>query len=231
MDKKVVILDTETNWFVHNEIIQLAYVMAHWYWYNSLRERSIYFSAENPIDIEAMAVHHITEDKIFTMPRFSLDSLIQAIWEDSIIVAHNAQFDIGVLRKYGEVKNPHICTMKLAVSLQRWPKVSLQYLRYAIWLSQEWKAHDALWDAVICHKLFEHLRDTIIAEKGMSLDEFYDYAIGLSMKDMFNFGKHKWKFMEEVKKEDPWYFRWLIDAENRKESPDQTQIWVWQKYL
>ena len=96
------------------------------------------FNPGRPIAIEAMAVHHITNEMVADQPPFKnspaykkLETLLND--EQSILVAHNARFDIDMLRREGIQTDKAVCTYKLSRYLDkegRIPQYNLQYLRY-----------------------------------------------------------------------------------------------------
>ena len=64
------------------------------------------FNPGKPIAIEAMAVHHITNEMVATKPPFKGSPAyekLKALLDDeqSILVAHNAQFDLNMLQREG----------------------------------------------------------------------------------------------------------------------------------
>src|SRR3990167_7686056 len=67
---------------------------------------------------EASAVHHITNKMVADKPSFleSEDALkIKKLFEnqDSVVVAHNATFDLTMLKKEGIVPANFICTLRV----------------------------------------------------------------------------------------------------------------------
>ena len=72
-----------------------------------------------PSSIDAMTVHHITNEMVLDKPAFrdgdTWKKLLDLVNSDGyVIVAHNATFDVDMLKKEGiEAKNV-ICTLKLA---------------------------------------------------------------------------------------------------------------------
>lgn len=93
-----------------------------------------------PIDYEAMAVHHITNEMVFWKPSFLWSELEKElkmhIAKDGILIAHNAAFDNTVLKNYGINPGLSICTMKLAKHIfyghEEIKNHKLQYLRYVL---------------------------------------------------------------------------------------------------
>ncbi|OIO55754.1 hypothetical protein AUJ46_00465 [Candidatus Peregrinibacteria bacterium CG1_02_54_53] len=79
---------------------------------------------ERPIPWEAKRVHHISDEEVLTAP--TIDAILPEFLrfaQDSLLVAHNAEFDMGFLIRekeccWGYIELPEsICTMKLSRSL------------------------------------------------------------------------------------------------------------------
>lgn len=164
-----IFLDTETHSKENPILIQLAY----------LRDTNIgvakvneYFNTGGPkIEFWAMAVHHITEKMIWDKKRFDdsleRDDLISILLWWSILVAHNASFDVGVLKNHNVLVPDYICTLKLARYIYpEFEAHNLQYLRYRLGLEfdKEINPHDAMSDVYVLEKLFYHLSKKL-AEK------------------------------------------------------------------
>ena len=123
------------------------------------------FNPGRPISIDAMVVHHITEKMVANKPKFQesdeykeLKGLVSDI--NNVIVAHNAKFDMQMLRKEGIDTTRVICTLKLARHLDKngvIPKYNLQYLRYFPGLETDARAHDAAGDILVLEALFSRL--------------------------------------------------------------------------
>src|SRR3989344_3204544 len=95
-----------------------------------------------PIKIppEASAVHHITNKMVADKQSFSESPdfpKIKALFEDpdSVVVAHNAPFDLVIIKKEDIEPKRFICTLRLARHLDPEEKIeryNLQYLRYLL---------------------------------------------------------------------------------------------------
>jgi len=77
------------------------------------------FNPGMPITIDAMTVHHITNEMVRDKPPFrdsdtwrKLQDLIKSA--GYVLVAHNAPFDVNMLKKEGIEPKSVICTLKLA---------------------------------------------------------------------------------------------------------------------
>lgn len=149
-------LDLETTGFSEPKIVSLAY---------NIRGESIvshgFFKPEKEIEMSALMTHHITPKMLDKAPIFkdSADFVkIQELLHTHILVAHNASYDIGVLRNEGVEVKDFICTKNLAQKhIPLAPSHRLQYLRYYLDLDVEGTAHDALGDMLVMRELFEHI--------------------------------------------------------------------------
>ena len=85
------------------------------------------------------------------------------------MVAHNAAFDVDMLKKEGiELKNG-ICTLKLTRYFDKKgviPKYGLQYLRYYLKLNVDAVPHTALGDILVLEALFDRIYAKAVIEFG-----------------------------------------------------------------
>lgn len=114
-------------------------------------------------DPRCFAVHHLDPLSILQAPS------IAEVWPEMKgmigtlpLVAHNAQFDIAVLRSSLEswgiepVHNEYFCTLSLARKLWKGRR-SYRLTALAEDLGWEYEAHNALADSEICGRLFARL--------------------------------------------------------------------------
>lgn len=219
---RLIFLDTETTGLSKEDrLCQLAYA------YDNVVVNEL-FNPGRKIDIGAMSIHHITEDMIADKPDFkdshhytTLQELLND--EKSIFVAHNAQFDLGMVEREGIVVPRHICTKKIAQYLNAdnpdISRANLQYLRYYYKIDMEATAHDALGDILILREVFYKLVDTALAKsksKDASLDKIIERMMDISMKPQLMkkmpFGKYKGYEMTTVHKAEPTYLKWIIES-------------------
>lgn len=207
---ELIFLDTETTdlkeW---SRVIQLAYQ----YWWMLVNEM---YNPERPIWLWAMAIHHITDEDVKDKPTF-----VNSFWAaklmallntpNTIVVAHNAEFDIWMLKtEWLQVKR-YICTKKLAEVLrEKWlispDSCSLQYLRYYFQcrFDQRIDPHDALSDIIVLRAVFDKLKDYFA-----DINEMLDLSTRPVIIKTMWFGKYKWKTFEQVAKEDRQYLERL----------------------
>jgi DNA polymerase III epsilon subunit-like protein len=127
-----------------------------------------------PISIESKSIHHITEKMIGDRPMFKDAeeyNKTKTLFEnnDVVSVAHNAQFDVGMLSREDINVAKTICTMKVAMTLDAndvIPSYRLQYLRYYLGIEITGvNAHDAWGDVVVLEELFERLLSKLVKGK------------------------------------------------------------------
>jgi DNA polymerase III epsilon subunit-like protein len=195
------------------------------------------FTPPVPISIESKAVHHITEKMIGDRPAFleapeysSMKSLFEGM--ENVVVAHNAAFDVAMLKREGIVPAHVVCTLKVARALDGndvIPSYRLQYLRYYLGIEVEGvNAHDAWGDVVVLEQLFERLLARMTKD-GMTEAEAIEQMIATSKKPSMirtiRFGKYNGKKVEDVLKEDKGYLEWLL--KQKKENPAEEEDWIY----
>jgi exodeoxyribonuclease X len=155
-----IFLDTETTGTGSaDRLCQIAFKIKGG---NTVNER---FNPGMPITIDAMTVHHITNEMVRDKPSFrntdtwsKLRDLVNS--DGYVMVAHNAAFDVVMLKKEGIEPKNVICTMKLARRFDKdgvIPKYGLQYLRYYLKLNVDATPHTALGDILVLEALFNRI--------------------------------------------------------------------------
>jgi len=207
-------LDTETTGTgADDRLCQLAFKTGQGTIINEL------FNPGRPIAIEAMAVHHITNEMVADKPAFKESAVYQQLTdlvadENNIIVAHNAKFDLNMLRNEGIDPAKVICTLKLARFLDKAgviPQYNLQYLRYYLDLKVEAKAHDAMGDIIVLEALFRRIYTRF---KSDGVKDIESEMIRISNTPILiarmPFGKHKGMLFSEIPTD---YLEWLYGTE------------------
>ncbi len=231
MSYKLLFFDTETTGNRENDrLCQIAYIC----------EEAIgneMFKPPLPISIDAMAVHHITNKMVDGKPVF-IDSPSHAYLREraqdpeTVFVAHNAPFDLGMLKKEGIEPMNTICTLKVVRALDdenKIPSYKLQYLRYLLDIDIEATAHDAMGDVLVLQKVYAYLEKLLREKRNLDTDEAIRIMIDISslpsLLKHITFGKHKGKTIADVAKEDRGYLEWLY-KEKQKDAANETE-WIY----
>lgn len=220
-----IILDTETtDRDPDNRLVQLAY--------KNLATGEVvneYFKPPVPITFGAMAVHHITNKMVADKPLFAESEHrrnLQNLLVDNILVAHNAPFDIQVLKNEGVGIGESLDTLRIARHLLDSEQYSLQYLRYFLDLNVIASPHDALGDILVLESLFGYLQDLVKEKFNYSTEEeVLNKLLELNaqpvLMEIINFGKYKGKTFAEVARIDKPYLQWLFGSETQKTEVEQ----------
>ncbi len=222
-------LDTETTDIENPRLVQLAYKNA-----TTGDIINVYFRPPVPISYGSMATHHITQEMVADKPVFEgspeRERLLQ-LAQESIIVAHNAEFDIATLANEGVGVLRSIDTEQVARHIIESDRYGLQYLRYALDLNVQAQAHDALGDVLVLEALFKYLTGVIRDKYSLTLDEeVIQKMIELSeapvLQSVFLFGKYKGKTFVEVMEQDKQYLEWLYASktQNGIDSRDENLV-------
>lgn len=236
----LVYLDTETTGIdKEDRLLQVAYKYKE-ETFNEL------FKPPVPIKLPAMAVHHVTEKMIADKPAFIDSSTydhLKTIAPTSILVAHNAKYDLGMLEKEGIEFPRHICTYKLAKYLDtgQYENHQMQYLRYFYGIEIEATAHDALGDILVLELLFECLKNEITIRTNLFSDDVIEKMVEITQQPMlyskFNFGKFDFKkcgmTIEQVAQsyEGRQWMTWLYGEKSKKPEGEEDWLFTLKHYL
>ena len=174
------------------------------------------FNPGKPIAIEAMAVHHITNEMVKNKPVFKQGDMwrqLRILIDDTnnAVVAHNAQFDVAMLNHEDIYPTRVICTLKLARYLDKAgviPQYSLQYLRYYLQLNVDAKAHDALGDITVLEALFKRIHSRFEQDVVQDIEnEMIRISNSPILIPRMPFGKHKGSLFSEIPAD---YLQWLL---------------------
>src|SRR3989339_50792 len=234
---KIIFFDTETTGNTEKDFLcQIAYKNG---------EESFVGFYRPPIKIppEASAVHHITNKMLEDKPIFSESVDFKKIKElfedkDSVIVAHNAPFDLMIIKKEGIIPTNFICTLRLARYLdpdEKIEKYNLQYLRYFLDIEIDADAHNALGDVLVLEQLYKRLQKKIMEQLDLNENEAMQKMIEISSHPSIfktiKFGKHNGKSIEEIMKVDRGYLEWLLAQKIESGQPDEDWIYTLKYYL
>ncbi len=246
MEYTLIFLDTETTGNgPQDRLCQLAYKKEK----DSLEHLfNEFFKPPLPISIESMSIHHITEEQVADKPLFVEYPLYPSLkiqLEDphTIVIAHNAPFDRGMLEQE-DIRPTHwIDTLRLIRhhdATMQIPKHSLQYLRYYLKLelatTEAITAHDARSDILVLESLFHYLyREFQKEQPKASRSDILEKMITLSQTPSriikFTFGKYNGKTIEEVSQIDKPYLQWLLNQKKQSDKNEEDWIYTLEYFL
>lgn len=230
----LIFLDTETTGIgPEDRLCQVAYIWGG-------REAESLFRPPVPISIDAMAVTHITNRMVETLPPFSGSAmhadLTRIFSAGGVLVAHNAGFDAAMLAREGIAVGGMIDTFKVAHHLDgngEIPKYNLQYLRYYHGLEvADASAHDALGDVRVLRALFDFQFGRMLSslrDEASVLREMLAVSDRPILIRKFNFGKYAGEDVKKVAAENPDYLAWLLDQKvmARERGGDDDENWIY----
>lgn len=179
IDTKYCILDIETTGlsFRTGKITELGAVI---YKNGEIIEQFEEFvNPEMPIPAEVVEVTHITDEMVKDAP--TIEEMLPKFLEfigDSVIVAHNADFDVGFIKYNAEklgykLENTYIDTLRLAKALfPDYKKYKLGIIAEKLGIKVE-VAHRALDDVITLTKVFKVMLD-MLKENGVKTLEDID---------------------------------------------------------
>ena len=234
---KLIFFDTETTGNTEKDFLcQIAYK----------DENEGYVALYKPpvkVPPEASAVHHITNKMLADKPSFheSGDLIkIKKLFEgrDIVVVAHNASFDLMIIKKENIRPTNFICTLRVARYLDKEdtiPQYKLQYLRYYLGIEIDATAHDAMGDVLVLEKLFERLKNKMMESESLNEFEAVEKMIAISshpsLLRAFNFGKHIGKKISDVLEIDRGYLEWLLSEKEKSDQIDEDWIYTLKYHL
>lgn len=225
---KLIFLDVETTGLEEEDrLCQVAYRT------NDGKAHESLFKPPLPIKVGAMAISHITNHHVEDAMDFAgspmEDSLKQLVEQGYTLVAHNAKFDVGMLKKEGIEFPTTICTMKLARSIdtdERMENYRLQYLRYFYDVQMDdATAHDAMGDTRVLEAIFNHIAGD------MTLEEMIDITTKPMLFQTMPFGKFKGGKLRDIAGSDPDYLEWLLEQKMQDEESETDWIYTLNYHL
>lgn len=241
---KLIFFDTETTGNEQKDfLVQIAYKI--YPGQNGGDNEEFVGLYKPPIKIppEASAVHHISNKIVQDKPIFKESGdlpKIKKLFEDenSIVVAHNAPFDLMIIEKEGIKPSKFICTLRVARHLDKEDKIeryNLQYLRYLLDIEINATAHDALGDVLVLEQLYERLKKKIMEQDGLTEDKVIEKMMKISSHPSLirtlNFGKYRGKKVEEVLSLDRGWLEWLLGEKLKSDQIDEDWIYTLKYYL
>lgn len=171
----------------------------------------------------ASAIHHITNEMLKDAPVFagslSCEKLEVLNTPETILVSHNAPFDLAMLQKegitwQGKVIDTLKCSKALMDDLEGY---SLQFLRYELRLYRieadvfreyglDTIPHNPLSDALHAKMIYEYLLDLSDEESLIEISRSHLLLTRLP------FGKYAKKRIEQIALKDAAYLKWMLDS-------------------
>ena len=235
--QKIIFFDTETTGNTEKDFLcQIAYKSGN----------DTFAGLYKPpmrVPPEASAVHHISNKMLEGKPSFAESGDLEKIKElfenkNSVVVAHNAPFDLMIIKKEGITPANFICTLRLARHLDPEAKIgkyNLQFLRYFLDLEVEATAHDALGDVLVLEKLYERLKKKLMEIESLDEEKVIERMIEISshpsLFKYINFGKHNGKEIKEIAEIDRGYLEWLLAQKVESDQIDEDWIYTLKYYL
>ena len=242
--QKIIFFDTETTGNTEKDYLcQIAYKIHHVA--GGAKDENFASLYKPPIKVppETSAIHHITNKMLEDKPAFGQSSDFSKIKElfedkDSVIVAHNASFDLMIIKKEGIIPLNFICTLRLARYLdpgEKIEKYNLQYLRYFLDIEIDATAHDALGDVLVLEKLYERLKKKLIEQEHLNEDQAIKRMIEISSHPSIfksiKFGKYNGQKIEDILGVDRGYLEWLLAQKLESGQIDEDWIYTLKHYL
>ena len=210
--KPLVFIDTEaTGVDEEDRVVQVAYKFQG----KEAFPAHQYFKAPLPVKLVAMSVNNITNEMLEDKPAFigsDYETRLRSLSQSHIFVAHNAIYDLEMLKKEGISFESSICTLKVAFYLDAdgsMEKHNLSYLRYFLKTEVDAIPHDAVGDIIILEavfwKLFEKIKEKHFGPVSHTPDvveEVIRMMVDISSKPTlfrrFNFGKYNGELVVDV---------------------------------
>jgi DNA polymerase III subunit epsilon len=150
-----------------------------------IKPKPFYFSARN-IDVHGIRPHQVEQERDFG----ELWEVISPHLCDGCLIAHNASFDLGVLRECIKTHGHHVpafhfnCTRLIARAA--WPGRSGYGLKpIASWLGIQFRHHDALEDSLACAKILLEAASAFRAQTLEQLESLLSLRRGYADADVY----------------------------------------------
>lgn len=201
------IFDSETTGIKEPEVIQTALLqLADTLPPEVISETCDLWHPSKPIELGALATHHIMEEDLGNCPPAS-DFRLPA--DCTYLIGHNIDFDWGAI---GRPASPRrICTLALARSF--WPHLESHTQSALLYHLERPRArrlcqgaHDALADVKNCLIVLEHIL-AATANTARSWEELWRVSELARIPKTLTFGKHRGEAFSAVPRP---YLKWLI---------------------
>ena len=169
-----------------------------------------YFSCPEPIELGAMATHHILESDIADKPSYEVFRLPENI---EYLIGHNIDYDIQAIKLCDSSINVKgICTLALARMV--WDELethNLTAIYYHVMSADLEKArkhlrnaHNARWDIYFTGVVLQAIVEKLAIKDMTSLYQMSEIA---RIPKRINFGKHRGTLIKDL---EPSYVGWLL---------------------
>ena len=144
-------------------------------------------------------IHNITAEDVKNSPTF------KEVWEDikdyfnGIVIAHNAGFDLAVLKVLVEKYNLEVpsikiaCTLKISQKLWKGILPNCKLNTISNYLEVEHNHHNALSDAYVCYAIIERAKRVTNSDTIEEVMESLGLRFGSYKEDKFFLPKNKYK--------------------------------------
>lgn len=191
-----------------------------------IHENNVHYELINPlkkVPPSASAIHHITNEMLKEAPVFAVSESYERLCAlnvpETVLVSHNAPFDLAMLQKegmtwQGKVIDTLKCSKALMDDLDGY---SLQFLRYELRLyrteadlfktyEMDIVPHHPASDALHAKMIYEYLLDLSDEERLIEMSKSHVLLTRLP------FGKYAKKRIEEIALKDVAYLKWMLES-------------------
>lgn len=222
---KRIFLDLETSGLDEKDrICELALILED----KEILSSSSLCKSTKKIGIEAMSLHHITNEMIKDAPLCKETEPYKCLEEnnseENILIAHNIRFDLAMLEKEGFTSHYQLIdTLRCVKALiPECEQFKLQYLRYELLLYKEevalakslnleLQAHRADSDALHTKLLYEVLLQYA------TLSQLIEISSKPVLMEKLLFGKYSGRYIEEIVDTDLSYLHWMLSLDDLDE--------------
>lgn len=227
---KLLYLDVETTGLEDEDrLCEVAYCVEQGEMHQS------YFKPPVPIKVGAMAVSHVTNKMVEDKPVFAgsaMEAELLDMQEDHVLVAHNAPFDLRMLKYEGVEFPKYIDTKKLSHALDPEDKMEshrMQYLRYYFGIEmEEAVAHTADGDVAVLREVHRELVERL---GNPTIEEQMEISARPILFSVFKFGKYKDQMIGDIARTNPQYIEWLLKSKRENGQDEADWIYTLEHYL
>ena len=230
--KPLIFFDLETTGLniMTDRIIEIAYLKV--FPNGDEESRKMRINPEMPIPAESTEIHHITDDDVRNCPTFrQVAQMIANVFKGCDIAGYNSNnFDVPFLaeeflRAYADFDFANSRFIDVQVVFHKMEKRTLE-AAYRFYCNAELTdAHSADSDTKATYEVLkaqldrypELQNDVEFLSKFTKYNRNVDYAGRIVFNEngveVFNFGKHKGKPVEQVLREEPAYYSWMMNGD------------------